>query len=220
MRTQLDEIRREKFIEIFDKFNKDIEFIVDKTNIDKTTIYSYMWELDNKNRRKISDGKARQIENSLNLPPLSLDGKADLVANNSIDLKFICIKPSAGNGILILEEPEIKTYSIDEKTINRYKVKPEYASVYEIQGDSMSPEINSFDKVLVTSQDISVILDNRIYIFCLNEEYFIKKLFKIPGTANYRAVSVNPAYGEFIIDIEKMKFKPVGRLVTIIDKCL
>lgn len=45
-------------------------------------------------------------------------------------------------------------------------------------GDSMSPAIENGDKLIVEHWCDSQIQDNKIYVFCFNNEFFVKRLSK------------------------------------------
>ena len=45
-------------------------------------------------------------------------------------------------------------------------------------GNSMSPTIDNGDKLIVEHWNGSQIQDNKIYVFCFNNEFFVKRLSK------------------------------------------
>ena len=51
-------------------------------------------------------------------------------------------------------------------------------SMINATGNSMSPTIDNGDKLIVEHWSDSQIQDNKIYVFCFNNEFFVKRLFK------------------------------------------
>jgi len=45
-------------------------------------------------------------------------------------------------------------------------------------GDSMAPTIDNTDRLIVEHWDGTQIQDNKIYVFCFNNEIFVKRLSK------------------------------------------
>ena len=51
-------------------------------------------------------------------------------------------------------------------------------SMINASGNSMSPTIDNGDKLIVEHWNGSQIQDNKIYVFCFNNEIFVKRLSK------------------------------------------
>ena len=81
-------------------------------------------------------------------------------------------------GIGVIEQcQKYEKIKIPKYLINSYNCKKEY-SVITAKGNSMSGSIEDGDKILVESYNNEQIVDNQIYVFCYNEEFFIKRLCK------------------------------------------
>lgn len=51
-------------------------------------------------------------------------------------------------------------------------------SVINAQGNSMSPYIESGDKLIIEHLDNQPIIDNHVYVFCYDKDLYIKRLYK------------------------------------------
>ena len=51
-------------------------------------------------------------------------------------------------------------------------------SMINASGNSMSPTIDNGDKLIVEHWNGNQIQDNKIYVFCFNNEFFVKRLSK------------------------------------------
>ncbi len=83
---------------------------------------------------------------------------------------------SCGNGNIIFSDEKVKI-PIPVTLINSFSGQKTY-SIINASGNSMSPTINDGDKLLVEHWNGEQIQDNRIYVFCFNQEFFIKRLSK------------------------------------------
>ena len=83
---------------------------------------------------------------------------------------------SCGNGNIIFSDEKI-TLPIAKLLINGYSEQKKY-SIINATGDSMSPTIENGDKLIVEHWYGNQIQDNKIYVFCFNNEFFVKRLSK------------------------------------------
>ena len=51
-------------------------------------------------------------------------------------------------------------------------------SIINASGNSMSPTIDNGDKLIVEHWNGTQIQDNKVYVFCFNNEFFVKRLSK------------------------------------------
>ena len=82
-------------------------------------------------------------------------------------------------------------------------------------GNSMSPTIEHGDKLIVEHWSGDQIQDNKIYVFCYNGEFFVKRLSK--NIDEIIVKSDNPEYR--VRTIDKKSFSDlilVGKIVGII----
>ena len=83
---------------------------------------------------------------------------------------------SCGNGTILFSDEKIKM-PISTTLINGYSKQKTY-SLINASGNSMTPTIDNGDKLLVEHWNGEQIQDNQIYVFCFNQEFYIKRLSK------------------------------------------
>ena len=83
---------------------------------------------------------------------------------------------SCGNGTILFSDERIKV-PIPITLISGFSNQKSY-SMINASGNSMSPTISDGDRLLVEHWNGEQIQDNRIYVFCFNQEFFIKRLSK------------------------------------------
>lgn len=83
---------------------------------------------------------------------------------------------SCGNGSIVFSSEKTKL-PIPISMISRYSKNKLY-SMINASGNSMSPTIDNGDKLIVEHWNGNQIQDNKIYVFCFNNEFFVKRLSK------------------------------------------
>lgn len=83
---------------------------------------------------------------------------------------------SCGNGSIVFSSEKTKL-PISTSMINGYSKNKLY-SMINASGNSMSPTIEHGDKLIVEHWNGEQIQDNKIYVFCYNGEFFVKRLSK------------------------------------------
>ena len=83
---------------------------------------------------------------------------------------------SCGNGSIIFSSEKTKL-PISTSMINGYSKNKLY-SMINATGNSMAPTIENGDKLIVEHWNGDQIQDNKIYVFCYNNEFFVKRLSK------------------------------------------
>lgn len=83
---------------------------------------------------------------------------------------------SCGNGSIVFSEEKTKLM-LSNILISGFSKGKKY-SMITASGNSMSPTIESGDKLIVEHWGDSQIQDNKIYVFCFNGEFFVKRLSK------------------------------------------
>lgn len=83
---------------------------------------------------------------------------------------------SCGNGSIVFSEDKIKL-SIATLLIDGFSKQKKY-SMINATGNSMSPTIDNGDKLIVEHWNGEQIQDNKVYVFCFNNEFFVKRLSK------------------------------------------
>ena len=83
---------------------------------------------------------------------------------------------SCGNGSIVFSSEKTKL-PVSTKMINGYSKNKLY-SMINASGNSMAPTIEHGDKLIVEHWNGDQIQDNKIYVFCYNNEFFVKRLSK------------------------------------------
>ena len=83
---------------------------------------------------------------------------------------------SCGDGNILFSEDKTKL-PIATSLITGFSNNKSY-SIINASGNSMSPTIDNGDKLIVESWNGSQIQDNKIYVFCYNNDFFVKRLSK------------------------------------------
>lgn len=102
------------------------------------------------------------------------------VFNTVSDIAFIDyysdVFASCGNGSIVFSSEKTKL-PISTSMISGYSKNKLY-SMINASGNSMAPTIDNGDKLIVEHWMGSQIQDNKIYVFCYNNEFFVKRLSK------------------------------------------
>ncbi len=83
---------------------------------------------------------------------------------------------SCGSGTIVFSEEKIKI-PLSSTLIKGFSKQKNY-SIINATGNSMTPTIDDGDKLLVEHWNGEQIQDNCVYVFCFNQEFFIKRLSK------------------------------------------
>ena len=83
---------------------------------------------------------------------------------------------SCGDGNIVFSDEKIKM-PISTLLISGFSRQKSY-SMINASGNSMSPTIDNGDKLIVEHWTGGQIQDNKIYVFCFNNEFFVKRLSK------------------------------------------
>lgn len=83
---------------------------------------------------------------------------------------------SCGNGSIVFSSEKTKL-PVSTSMISGYS-KTKLYSMINATGNSMSPTIEHGDKLIVEHWNGEQIQDNKIYVFCYNGEFFVKRLSK------------------------------------------
>lgn len=102
------------------------------------------------------------------------------ILNSIADMAYIDyytdVFASCGDGNLVFSEEKTKL-AIPISLIKGFSKNKVY-SMINASGNSMSPTIDNGDKLIVEHWDGSQIQDDKIYVFCYNNEIFVKRLAK------------------------------------------
>jgi len=168
-----------------------------------------------KNESEVTVSELKKIEDFFNI--------IIFVNNNSLneDMVFMDyyndVFASCGNGSIVFSDEKTKV-SISPLLINNYSRQKKY-SMINATGNSMSPTIENGDKLIVEHWNDGQIQDNKIYVFCFNNEFFVKRLSKNldeiiikSDNSEYRTRTINSTSNDELILVGKI----VGIIKSII----
>lgn len=127
-----------------------------------------------KNESKVTVSELKKIEDFFNVKLFeeNINTNADII---SIDY-YSDIFASCGDGNILFSE-EKKQLHLSTTLIDEYSKQKKY-SIINASGNSMYPTIDNGDKLIVEHWTDGQIQDNKIYVFCFNNEFFVKRLSK------------------------------------------
>lgn len=120
---------------------------------------------------------------------------------------------SCGNGSILFSTEKTKL-PLAASMIKGYSKNKLY-SMINASGNSMSPTIDDGDKLIVEHWNGDQIQDNKIYVFCYNSEFFVKRLSK--NIDEIIIKSDNPEYRMRTISSKSISdLILIGKIVAII----
>ena len=134
----------------------------------------YAHQLRNK---EIPDKYVRLLETYFSV---NLTGDNDVTGEECLTLQHVHLNPSCGRGTSVYYDADITPVKLGTQMIkNILNVsRPENLKIFKACGDSMSPTIDNGDRLIVEHWNGTQIQDNKIYVFCFNNEFFVKRLSK------------------------------------------
>ena len=127
-----------------------------------------------KNESKVTVNELRKIEDYFNIVLFNEAQEAD---SNVVHIDYYTdVFASCGAGNIIFSDEKIKL-PLSTLLIGGFSKQKTY-SIINASGNSMSPTIDNGDKLVVEHWNGSQIQDNKIYVFCFNNEFFVKRLSK------------------------------------------
>ncbi len=123
-----------------------------------------------KNASEVTVSELKRVEEYFNIN----------VLNPIADITYIDyytdVFASCGNGNLVFSSEKTKL-AVPTSIICGFSKNKTY-SMINASGNSMAPTIDSRDRLIVEHWDGNQIQDNKIYVFCYNDEIFLKRLSK------------------------------------------
>lgn len=160
-----------------------------------------------KNGSQVTVSELKKIEEFFNINLLT---ESEPVDNGLINIDYYPdVFASCGTGNIVFSN-EKENLFISKFLINGFSAKKSY-SMINVTGNSMSPTIDSGDKLIVEHWNGSQIQDNNIYVFCFNNEFFVKRLSKNldeiiikSDNPDYRVRTINGTTGDELVLIGKI----------------
>ncbi len=163
-----------------------------------------------KNDSQVTVSEIKKIEDFFNI---TLFSSSDASENITHINYYSDVFASCGSGSIVFSEEKTKI-TISTLLIEDFSKQKEY-SIINASGNSMSPTIDNGDKLIVEHLNGNQIQDNKIYVFCFNNEFFVKRLCKNideiiikSDNQEYRTRTIN---GDTINELI-----PIGKIVGVI----
>lgn len=138
-----------------------------------------------------------------------------------VEIEYIHVSPSCGNGTFLLENPEITPISLGMPLIQKvFKVKnPNYLKIFKASGDSMEKTIFDEDLLLVDTSVIDCV-NGGVYLLMRNNDFYCKRLHKLLS-GDLEIISDNSMYGKEVISLDSdIEIKIIGRVVKNLSRGL
>ena len=127
-----------------------------------------------KNESQVTVSELKKIEDFFGI---TIINNTDTCEDNIINIDYYTdVFASCGNGNIVFSDEKIKL-PISTILISGFSKQKTY-SMINASGNSMAPTIDSGDKLIVEHWNGTQIQDNKIYVFCFNNEFFVKRLSK------------------------------------------
>jgi phage repressor protein C with HTH and peptisase S24 domain len=165
-------------------------------------------------------GEGMRASYAASLRPIAIwENEDDLPQDKYIFIPALEIKLSAGNGNLVWHVDERgQRQAFTQKWADRMGIDAACAATMVVSGSSMEPRYQDGDSVVVDYCQRDTIIDGKVYAIILNNETYIKRLFKeVDGSV--RIVSDNPdksRHPDRVVMEEYMdKLAIIGRVVAL-----
>lgn len=166
-----------------------------------------------KNESEVTVSELQRVEECFNIRLFQNNNEE---AENIVYIDYYeDVFASCGSGNVVFSTEKIKL-PVPASLISGYSKNKIY-SMINASGNSMAPTIDSGDKLIVEHWSGSQIKDNKIYVFCYNNEFFVKRLSK--NLDEIIIKSDNPEYRIRTISGDSMRdLTLIGQIVANIKQ--
>ena len=127
-----------------------------------------------KNDSQVTVSELKRIENYFGI---TIFNQVDNINEDVVYVNYYTdVFASCGNGNVLFSDEKVKI-PVAVKLIDGFSKNKEY-SLINASGNSMAPTITDGNKLLIEHWNNEQIQDNKIYVFCFNQEFFVKRLSK------------------------------------------
>lgn len=127
-----------------------------------------------KNESQVTVSELKKIEEYFGI---SLFNDSDSSDENVIKIDYYTdVFASCGAGSIVFSDEKVQL-PVSTLLIGGYSKQKTY-SMINATGDSMAPTIDNGDRLIVEHWNGAQIQDNKVYVFCFNNEFFVKRLSK------------------------------------------
>jgi phage repressor protein C with HTH and peptisase S24 domain len=165
--------------------------------------------------KRLKEEERRKLARYFAISETLLGGPPAEPANHDglVSVKRHLVMASAGPGAIVNEELGKAYFGFDERWLKGLTpTAPENLSIVRVEGDSMSPTLNSGDDILVDLGDASERLRDGIYVLRIDDALVVKRLALHPMGRRVTVQSDNPAYPDWP-DCDLDEIKCIGRVI-------
>ncbi len=138
----------------------------------------------------------------------NIEIKKSADTDNNIRIPYMNIAASAGRGLCVGNEYIKSFICVSRGKFEEYLKNIHNPAVITVDGDSMAPTLKNNTPVMVeTDIDPSNFEEGKIYVININDELYIKRLFRNPVTKELICKSDNPLYPEFTVKQQDISIK-------------
>jgi phage repressor protein C with HTH and peptisase S24 domain len=165
--------------------------------------------------KRLKEEERRKLARYFSISETLLGGPADEPSNvdGLVSVKRHLVMASAGPGAIVTEELGKPYFGFDERWLKSLtRTAHENLSIVRVEGDSMSPTLNSGDDILVDLGDASDRLRDGIYVLRVDDALVVKRLALHPMGRRVTVQSDNPAYPDWP-DCDLGEINCIGRVI-------
>jgi phage repressor protein C with HTH and peptisase S24 domain len=165
--------------------------------------------------KRLKEEERRKLARYFAISETLLGGPPEEPANHDglVSVKRHLVMASAGPGAIVNEELGKPYFGFDERWLKGLTpTSPDNLSIVRVEGDSMSPTLNSGDDILVDLGDASERLRDGIYVLRIDDALVVKRLALHPMGRRVTVQSDNPAYQDWP-DCSLDEINCIGRVI-------
>jgi hypothetical protein len=165
--------------------------------------------------RRLKEEERRKLARYFSVSETLLGGPPEELGNPDglLSVKRHPVRVSAGPGAIVTEEFGKPYFGFDERWLKALTpTAPDKLSIVRVEGDSMSPTLNSGDDILIDRGDASERLRDGIYVLRMDDALVVKRLALHPMGRRVTVQSDNPAYSDWP-DCDLDEINCIGRVI-------
>ena len=165
--------------------------------------------------KRLKEEERRKLARYFSISEALLGGPAEQPSNAGalVSIQRHLVMASAGPGTFVTEELAKPYFGFDERWLKALTpTPPANLSIIRVEGDSMSPTLNSGDDILVDLGDASERLRDGIYVLRVDDAVVVKRLALHPMGRRVTVQSDNPAYPDWP-DCDLEEINCIGRVI-------
>ena len=134
-------------------------------------------------------------------------------SENFISIMRYDVGASAGTGSLVEAEEGTGHYAFNRSWLKRRGLNPDDLAVISVRGDSMEPELNDNDLILL-DRSLTTPKDGEMFVVRYAGDLFVKRVQVMPF-GGYTLSSTNKFYSRIVVETnEAIDLKFIGKVVA------